>query len=74
MGGIDEISEAIGSLRSEVRTLNNSVNALNSTVQTLQQTRWTARGIYMALAAVSGGLGGKVAALFSGTTPPNFPH
>jgi hypothetical protein len=65
MSGIDEISEAIGTLKADVRNLTVAVTTLTETVQGLQQSKWTARGILAGLTLAGGAVGGKIADLFN---------
>lgn len=69
MSDLNEVSRAIGSLEAQVKTLTGAVDSLNFTVQNLQQSKWTTKGFMLGLAALSGGIGGKVTSLFG--LPPH---
>lgn len=71
MSDLNDVSRAIGSLEAKVENLTTAVTTLNDTVQGLQQSKWTARGVAIAIATVAGGAGGKIVALFGGSPTPH---
>jgi hypothetical protein len=72
VSAIDEISEAIGALRAEVRNMADDMRGLRTSVEGLQKQSWMAKGGALVVAALSGAAGGKLAALL-GMTPPGQP-
>lgn len=73
MSDLNEVSEAIGQLRADVRNLANTVAALAEGVEGIKKTSWTARGLIAGLSLTGGAVGSKILALFGGLPPSQHP-
>jgi hypothetical protein len=73
MSDLNEVSEAIGQLRADVRNLADTVKTLSGHVEGIQKTSWTARGVIAGLSLAGGAAGSKLLALFGGLPPSQHP-